>query len=228
MSTLYEQRKAARLCYRCATPLAPDEKGIRCSLCAERMRAYQQRRRSRRISTALCLDCGLPTGSNRRKCAQCRQRDVGYARSKSEHWAKQGLCADCGKAPPLESTACANRYPRCEACYFRRAAKDRLGSSKVWKNLREKLIAQDYRCPYTGEQLVLGVNDSVDHKYPVARFPERAHDPNNIEWVSRPINEMKRDRTPEEFMSLIAHILSYRQKNGAGSAFGDSRGCLRE
>ena len=209
-SDLYEQRKAARLCYRCATPLAANEKGIRCPTCAERMRAYQQRRRSRRSSEALCLDCGQPTGSGHRKCAKCRRRDVGYVRSRSEYWAGHGLCADCGKAPPLESTASPARYPRCEVCYFRRAIKDRLGSSKEWRNLRDKLIAQDYRCPYTGELLILGVNDSVDHIYPVARFPERAHDLNNIEWVSRSVNEMKRDRTPDEFMSLIARILAYR------------------
>jgi hypothetical protein len=66
-SDLYEQRKAARLCYRCATPLAANEKGIRCPTGAERLRAYQQRRRSRSIGEALCLDCGQPTGSSHRK-----------------------------------------------------------------------------------------------------------------------------------------------------------------
>jgi 5-methylcytosine-specific restriction endonuclease McrA len=55
-----------------------------------------------------------------------------------------------------------------------------LGSSKYWSRLRDKLVSQGYRCVYTGELLVLGVNDSLDHIYPASRFPERAKDPNNL------------------------------------------------
>jgi hypothetical protein len=64
-----------------------------------------------------------------------------------------------------------------------------------------------------GIPLTLGVNDSLDHIYPLARFPERATDPTNIEWVSRKINEMKRDRTPDEFLALIGQILDYRHRS---------------
>ena len=58
---------------------------------------------------------------------------------------------------------------------------------------------------------MLGVNDSLDHVYPVSRYPERATDPTNVEWVCRTINGMKRNRTPEEFLALLAQILSYRR-----------------
>jgi hypothetical protein len=99
----------------------------------------------------------------------------------------------------------------CEGCYLHKQSRQRLGSGKYWRILRDKLISQDYRCAYTGELLVLGVNDLLDHIYPAMRFPERAKDPTNLEWVSRKINEMKRDRTPEEFLTLIAGILDYRR-----------------
>ena len=57
---------------------------------------------------------------------------------------------------------------------------------------------------------MLGVNDSLDHPFPALQFPELARDPENIERVSREINEMKRDRTPEESLSLLRAILAYR------------------
>jgi len=96
------------------------------------------------------------------------------------------------------------------ACYFQNAAKARLGSRTHWQALRDRLIAQDFTCPYTGTRLVLGVNDSVDHVYPIARFPKLRDDPANIEWVRRDVNEMKGDRTPDEFLALIRRIMEYR------------------
>jgi len=96
-------------------------------------------------------------------------------------------------------------------CYLKKIARNRLGSNRYWTQLRNKLTQQNYRCVYTGTPLQLGVNDSLDHIYPVQRFPDRAHDPNNVEWVTREINEMKRDRTPDEFLSLIQRILNNRQ-----------------
>jgi hypothetical protein len=89
-------------------------------------------------------------------------------------------------------------------------SRQRLGGNQHWAVLLEKLTAQDWRCAYSGAPLVLGVNDSLDHIFPASRFPDLAFDPENVEWVSREINEMKRDRTPEEFLTLLRVILTYR------------------
>jgi 5-methylcytosine-specific restriction endonuclease McrA len=100
-------------------------------------------------------------------------------------------------------------------CYFKKTAKERLGTRREWAGLRDKLAEQDYRCVYTGMPLVLGVNDSLDHIKPAQHYPELRHDPSNVEWVTREINMMKRDRTPEEFLSLLHCIISYRESRQA-------------
>ena len=58
--------------------------------------------------------------------------------------------------------------------------------------------------------LILGKNDSLDHIYPAERFPEKRTDPTNVEWVTREVNQTKRDRTPDEFMALLQLILERR------------------
>lgn len=88
-------------------------------------------------------------------------------------------------------------------------ARRNLGSNRHWKAIKNKLQEQGYICPYTGEKLVLGVNASLDHIYPVFHYPDLKNDPENVEWVTQEINEMKRDRTPQEFLALISHILNY-------------------
>ena len=122
----------------------------------------------------------------------------------------QGWCVACGASAVLPSLAANAKFRLCESCYLKKLSRQRLGSNQHWTVLLDKLTAQDWRCAYSGTPLVLGVNDSLDHKFPALRFPDLARDPENVEWVSREINEMKRDRTPEEFLSLLRVILAYR------------------
>jgi hypothetical protein len=72
--------------------------------------------------------------------------------------------------------------------------------------LQAKLEACNWTCPYTGEVLVLGENLSFDHVYPICRFPEKRHEPDNLEPCTWQINLMKRDLTKEEFTTLVFKI----------------------
>jgi 5-methylcytosine-specific restriction endonuclease McrA len=99
----------------------------------------------------------------------------------------------------------------CETCYLKRLARKRLGSAGLWVKIKRKFDMQGGRCSYTGTPLCFGVNDSLDHVRPISRYPELASDSENIEWVTRKVNEMKRDRTPDEFLCMIGEILKYRQ-----------------
>jgi len=94
---------------------------------------------------------------------------------------------------------------------LKKAARRYLGSNTHWHTLCAKLDAQGWKCAYTGETLVLGLNDSVDHVYPVSTHPEMASDPDNIEWTTREVNVMERDRTPEQFMALVRAIFACRE-----------------
>jgi 5-methylcytosine-specific restriction endonuclease McrA len=78
--------------------------------------------------------------------------------------------------------------------------------------LWDKLKAQNYRCAYTGEMIVLGVNDSLDHIMPISRFPHLRSDPNNVEWVTRRVNCLKWDSTPEEFLKTARLVVEYNRQ----------------
>jgi hypothetical protein len=205
-----QQRIALGLCLVCAQSLAPGNGILLCPNCAsKRSKRQAQRARSRRIQ-AHCITCGAPCEPRRRKCSFCLARDRKYQDTLRQKRLDQGGCADCGASSVLLSLAANAKYRLCEPCYLKKISRQRLGSNRYWTVLRDKLTAQDWRCAYSGAPLVLGVNDSLDHMFPASRFPDLALDPENVEWVSREINEMKRDRTPEEFLSLLRAILAFR------------------
>lgn len=116
------------------------------------------------------------------------------------------LCVVCGSRP-LPSLREKGRVPYCERCYMRKTAGQNLRNTKLWLVLRDKLLSQRFRCAYTGEVLVLGVNDSVDHILPRSRFPEIAREMSNVEWVTRRVNEMKKNLTRDEFLDLLRGIV---------------------
>jgi 5-methylcytosine-specific restriction endonuclease McrA len=97
----------------------------------------------------------------------------------------------------------------CEPCYFRKTSTDCLRTAKHGELIGEKLKSQNYRCAYTGELIVLGVNDSLDHILPISRFPELRHDPANTEWVTRKVNCMKWDSTREEFLETARLVVNH-------------------
>jgi 5-methylcytosine-specific restriction endonuclease McrA len=113
--------------------------------------------------------------------------------------------------------ACSKRripgYRFCEEHWFA------LKASGIWpgdKNyvklgnaLMEILERQGRKCSYTGRELVVGKNASIDHVFPKARFPEKARELENLEFVDLRINWAKRDLTKEEFVDLCESVVAY-------------------
>jgi 5-methylcytosine-specific restriction endonuclease McrA len=117
----------------------------------------------------------------------------------------RGVCVRCGKPPVNKSV----KYLFCEEHYYKKTASGNLRSAKHWIAVKNKLIAQGYKCAYTGELIEFGVNDTLDHILPKCRYPELARNTNNIEWITRKVNLMKRGRTRDEFLALANKILDY-------------------
>jgi len=86
-----------------------------------------------------------------------------------------------------------------------------LKTAKHAEAISAKLKAQNYRCAYTGELIVLGVNDSLDHILPTSKFPKLRSDPTNVEWVTRKVNCMKWDSTREEFIATAYAVVKHHQ-----------------
>ena len=118
----------------------------------------------------------------------------------------QGLCGKCGRENYLTDTEGRRVSYLCAMCYLRNMAVKHLGSELKWQILLDKLYRCDWRCCYTGDKLRMGDNLSFDHPDPTARFPDRRHDPDNLEPVSLQVNLMKRDLTKNEFLALIERI----------------------
>jgi hypothetical protein len=170
-------------------------------------------RRNRLKIKRLCLHCSVnPAQKFKSCCERCSKKQAVRRKTYRIEQTQKGFCASCLKTPYLVNTV--KSFPLCETCYFKQKARRNLGNGLFWQQIKAKLEQQNYLCPYTGEKLILGVNDSLDHIKPINHFPELKNDIENIEWTTRAINEMKRDRTPEQFLSFIQHILNYKSKLG--------------
>lgn len=115
---------------------------------------------------------------------------------------EKGQCGQC-KLPIMPH----NKY-FCEKHWYIQAATDNLGSQSVenGKLLKNKMEKQNYRCPYTNELLIPGLNCHVDHIKPRSRFPELIHNIDNLEWVLDKVNMAKRNMTKEEFIEFCKII----------------------
>ncbi len=112
-----------------------------------------------------------------------------------------GLCPQCNEPKNDDGYRCAN-------CYFKSAAAA-AGQSVVFADkLKEKFESQGGRCAYTGEPLVIGQNCSLDHILPVSRGGDSRID--NLQWVTKQVNSIKRDILEADFLALIKAIYDYK------------------
>ena len=130
-----------------------------------------------------------------------RKKDKAIHKKGRQNRLSNGQCLYCIQA----------RLPNNQLClkhWFIGRAWANLQSKTVvmGKKLEEKLISQNYRCPYTNEILIPGINCHLDHIYPKHRFPELSSDINNVEWVSEKVNLAKRVMTKKEFIDFCKTV----------------------
>jgi 5-methylcytosine-specific restriction endonuclease McrA len=92
----------------------------------------------------------------------------------------------------------------CTPHMFQTAARRWLGDSSKWEDLRSLLESQGYRCAYTGAELFVGKNASIDHIEPRARGG--ADEISNLQWVSWEANRAKTDLSHDEFLSMCRAV----------------------
>ncbi len=129
-----------------------------------------------------------------------KERKNQYQRAWLVDRKEKRICAKCSN-PVLK-----NHSSLCEIHWYKKVAERNTGSTKNWEFLKKLAEKQNYLCPYSGEKLIPGVNMSLDHKYPVSRFPDYEHNLENVQWVSIKINQIKRDLTHDEFIVLVKQI----------------------
>lgn len=193
------------LCRNCGQPRSDTAK-VYCPDCISRAKPLINIREKRLRISGLCSDCGKETIDSRVHCEACLSKQREYR----TNWKKQvprGFCTRCKKNRCLPQLIDAKLYMRsCQECYLRHAASAQLGSSKYYYSLLSKLEQQQWQCAYSGDKIVLGVNDSMDHIVPKSRKPDLAKDPSNIQWVTRVVNRLKNNLMHDEFLELIRRI----------------------
>lgn len=206
----YQERLAQGLCPRCGGQ--PIEGSKHCGLCKARVRDKDRKIRLKRFSDDKCGYCGHNSPvDGQRTCSTCLKKLCKLHNNRATKLGQSGLCVRCGKFPQLCGiNRRGNSHNTCQKCYLRHLSGVNLGSAQYADALLQKLKDQNYRCPYTDDQLVLGDHIWIDHIMPRSRFPELAKDINNIEWVTETVNRMKQNRTPEEFLLLIKQIYDHR------------------
>lgn len=157
----------------------------------------QKEIRAIRLSQGLCQDgCGKPIVIGKKYCSKCLEL-------KSKHRAdlvSQGLCQEgCGRPTNPKNS-------RCKICLLKSIAKKSTGNVNNAKELGIKLVAQNYRCPYTGAYIHVGENASIDHIIP--RSKGGTNKPDNLEWVHIAINTLKGDMRKEEFVEYFDKFLT--------------------
>lgn len=131
-------------------------------------------------------------------------------RKSREERLSKGLCKFCNNKR-LENS---NQF--CEKHFFENVSNQHTGTTKKWKEFKNLLKSQEYICPYTGDELILGLNASVDHIRPQFSHPELYRDINNMQWVDIKVNVMKRNLSEEEFLDLIRKIYNKKIERCAG------------
>jgi hypothetical protein len=169
----------------------------------EKNNEARRKRNALRIALGICRDCktaSIPNNSSRcEKCSEHRRvQNAQYVLNKKT----KGHCTNCLNTATIKTS----QYHICDLCYCKSVSRSRLGTSNYAQQVLDKLKEQDYKCPYTKIELELGVNCSLDHILPVSRFPDKANDLDNVEWVTRHVNTAKNNMTPEEFISFIKLI----------------------
>jgi hypothetical protein len=134
---------------------------------------------------------------NRVRCAQKHKERRGQRKA-------QRLCQDCGKPVMPNSEA------RCEFHFLRQMLNRRIhvSSDALIERIKTKLMEQKWRCPISGRWLVLGINASLDHILPKSKFPEKAQDIENLQWVDTYVNFAKHDMSQEELVTLCREIVA--------------------
>jgi hypothetical protein len=154
----------------------------------------------------ICFGCKL---SNDRKTLYCSACLLIRNQSKINRMQKrlaEGLCKTCG-----QNKFVTKEGQQCEICYLKWINRTSLNNEQNYSNLKILLESQNGICPYTGRELILTVNASIDHKIPKSKGGN--NNLANLQWVyygeDFNVNFMKSNYLEQDFLAAIRIIYKY-------------------
>lgn len=203
-STLYRYHtnKASGICVQCGK--VPNMAGFsKCKECHLYIKGVKVQIRQNHKDSGLCVECGKSRGADGAAtlCRHCVDLQLAYDKRREQSHIASGLCIRCSKQRVGTS-----RY--CELDLLKQFAHRHLKSKKLVSLLKDKLSSQNYKCFYSGIDLKIGENASIDHIKPQSRHIELKHNINNLVWCDLRINEMKRALSVNEFVSMCKLVVN--------------------
>lgn len=199
------KKKSESICTTCG--VHKTETFAQCKACHDRMMKYNNQRIKKRQLEGKCINCGNPSGDKWR-CRECQEKVKISKRHLIVERRKAGICERCGGENAIINPL--NKSCFCEVCLFKIFATRTFGSAAFWKKLADLLSSQP-TCPYTGKELKIGINASVDHIVPKSKGG--TNDTSNLQWVycygSYDINSMKNNMSDQEFKDSIADMFMH-------------------
>ncbi len=187
------------LCILCGLAVVPGK--ARCGKCLSIARKNDVKQSQKRRKSGTCVKCGvgIPVHPHIR-CHVCLSSKAKAALRLNHERRKGGICVRC-----CEKAIDGNCF--CEVCYFKHIAFKRTGSSSNWEFLKGLFSNQAAKCPYTGIELLIGVNAELDHRIPKSK--NGTDEISNLQWVYAPVNTMKWDMNESDFLAVVFKISQY-------------------
>ena len=128
----------------------------------------------------------------------------------------KGLCANCN-APPREGKTtcqrCADKYKDYQKEYQKTYRRNNAIERCAKRHGIDPSLLPEFTgvCALSGLPISLGDTAHLDHILPKSKHPELATDPNNLQWLHRDVNMMKRDINPQLFLELCKKVVDFNQ-----------------
>src|SRR6185437_6244321 len=113
---------------------------------------------------------------------------------------RPGLCNVCIKNNNLPDNK------MCENCWYNDKARLYLKNNKLGFLLKEKAQKQNFKCAYSGDPLIPGLNMSIDHIIAQKVNPKLIHDISNLQWVTKEVNTSKNYLLPEQYVEICKKV----------------------
>lgn len=209
---LRPERYKNKLCISCGKPLPENYKVLNCERCRLLNSEYTRRTRLKRKENNLCVQCGSKKEDNNTLyCNNClirnRETNRKFIKKYRNDRLENKLCLQCGRERYQESNFC--RY------HFIENIARKLGlPSEQWEILLQKLEQSDFKCFYTGIDIVPGLNACVDHVIPKSKNKNLIDDLDNLVWCDKRINIMKSNLSINEFTNMCQRVVATATKRG--------------
>ena len=226
----YDLLKDERRCVSCQKKLEKDDLST-CGSCKEKA----LNRKKTKIKNKICIYCSKPTETDIQICNVCKGRKDKNLKEKRKNREIGGFCNKCGKNKKMDDgKLCSecfelrSKYRKeriknniCTRCkcksmqYAKQCFKhwlmqmsDKKTISENWKILKEIWETQNNGvCALTGEQLIPGINASIDHIIPVSQGG--GGEKENLRWISLDINKFLEVKSDQDFFSLCLKVIQH-------------------